>query len=266
MLHQSGATFHPVPIVDVQHAANVPQLGMMDMPAHHPVQAAPARLAGQRGLETVDRLDRLFHLAFQPGGERPVRVTEAAPARVEPAIHHQRGGVGAVAQQRQPARVAHHAVERIAVDHQQLQPGGGGVHRLARQPHPGHFQPTPGFQPGAEHFVMVAGDIDHLGAGPRVPQDQPQHVVVMRVPVPRPPQPPAVDDIADQVEIPARCLAQEIGQEIGPAPAGAKMRVGDEHAAIGGDAGMGHCRRRIRERAASRELRLRDGIARKPVA
>jgi hypothetical protein len=87
-------------------------------------------------------------------------------------------------------------------------------------------------QPVAKHLVVVAGNVGDLGARPRMPQDQPQHLVVMRVPVPGLAQPPAIDDVADQIQLLAAHAFQEIGEKIGPAAAGAEMHVGDEDAAV----------------------------------
>src|SRR5271166_3156737 len=67
MLDQGGTAFHPVAVVQVQHALHLAHLGVMDVATHHAVKAAAARLARQRALEPIDRLHRFFYLALQPG-------------------------------------------------------------------------------------------------------------------------------------------------------------------------------------------------------
>src|SRR6266536_1819104 len=83
MLDQRGAALHPVAIVEVQDALHLAYLCVVDVAAYDAVEAATAGLAGKRRFVSVDRLDRLLHLAFQPRGQRPVRITQAAPHRVE---------------------------------------------------------------------------------------------------------------------------------------------------------------------------------------
>src|SRR5487761_2692512 len=51
VLHQRGAAFDPVAVVDIQHAAHLAHLGMVDVAAHDAVEAAPSRLGGERGFE-----------------------------------------------------------------------------------------------------------------------------------------------------------------------------------------------------------------------
>src|SRR5271166_4937973 len=66
VLDQGGAAFHPVPVVDVQNPADFAHFRLMDMAADDAVEAAPAGLAGQGGLEAVDRLHRFLYLPFRP--------------------------------------------------------------------------------------------------------------------------------------------------------------------------------------------------------
>ena len=51
MLDQRRAALHPVAVVAVEDAVDVADLGLMDVAADHAVDAAPARLAGDRVLE-----------------------------------------------------------------------------------------------------------------------------------------------------------------------------------------------------------------------
>src|SRR3984957_5245659 len=97
MLHQRRAAFHPVAVIDVEHALHLAHFCMVDVAAHNAVETAAARFIGKRALESIDRLYRPLPLAFEPGGQRPVGITEAATQRVKPAVENQRDGVGAVA-------------------------------------------------------------------------------------------------------------------------------------------------------------------------
>ena len=94
---------------------------------------------------------------------------------------------------------------------------------FAAQFHPGHFQANR--QPGAEHFIVVAGNIRHRRAATGMLQNQPQHVVMRGIPVPGFAQAPAVDNVADEVELLAADAAQKIGQEIAAATARSQMQI-----------------------------------------
>ena len=91
--------------------------------------------------------------------------------------------------------------------------------RFLAQPDAGDLQPHR--QPGAKHLVVVAGDVGDFGAAARVAEDLAQDLVMVLVPVPGLAQPPAVDDVADQEQFLAGCAAQEVGEEIAAAAAGA---------------------------------------------
>ena len=78
---------------------------------------------------------------------------------------------------------------------------------------------------------MVAGDVDDAGALARLAQQFLHDVVVALRPVPGAPQPPAVDDVADQIDRLGLVMAQEIDQELGLGRLRAEMDVGDEQRA-----------------------------------
>jgi hypothetical protein len=52
------------------------------------------------------------------------------------------------------------------------------------------------------------------------------------IPIPGFPQPPAVDDIADEIKVVAAALPQEIGKEIAAAISGSKMHIGDKDGSV----------------------------------
>ena len=83
-------------------------------------------------------------------------------------------------------------------------------------------------------LVVVARDVDHVGALARLAHDLLHHVVVRLRPVPPALQPPAVDDVADQVEMLALVPLQEIEQQLGLAAARAEMDVRQEDRAVAG--------------------------------
>ena len=87
----------------------------------------------------------------------------------------------------------------------------------------------------AREFVMVAGHEDHARAVPHFAQQLLNDVVVGLRPVPARPQPPAVDDVADEEDRVGVVVAKEIEHQLGLAAARAQMQVGDEDGAIASD-------------------------------
>ena len=92
---------------------------------------------------------------------------------------------------------------------------GGDVFGFLAQPDAADIDA--GRQPGAKHFVMIAGNVSDLGAAAGMPQNLPQHLVVVFVPIPRFAQTPAVDDVTDQKQILRGGATQEIGEKIAAA-------------------------------------------------
>ena len=73
----------------------------------------------------------------------------------------------------------------------------------------------------------------------RLAQQLLHHVVMGLMPVPASPEPPAIDDIADQIEIVGLGVLQKIEEEIGLAAPGPEMDVADPDRAIA----VGRCDR-----------------------
>ena len=61
VLHQRGEAFDPVAVVAIQHAADVADLGLVDVAAHDAVEAARAGFTRQRLLEGTDVADGILH-------------------------------------------------------------------------------------------------------------------------------------------------------------------------------------------------------------
>src|SRR5688572_9076801 len=64
-LHQRGEAFDPVAVVAVEDPADVADLGLVDVAADDPVEAAPARLARKRHLELADVAHRVLHAMLE---------------------------------------------------------------------------------------------------------------------------------------------------------------------------------------------------------
>ena len=169
---------------------------MVDVPADHPVEPALVALVGDGFLEVADEVHRGLDLVLEVRRQRPVAVAPAPPPVVQPTVEEQGELVGGIAEERQPAVVAGDHVELVAVYHQQLAAVGGTVHRLVDQADVAEDQA----RIAAQEFVMVAGDVDHLGAALAQGEQAADHVGVRLRPVDAAAQLPAVDDVAHQVD------------------------------------------------------------------
>src|ERR1043166_3313720 len=115
---KGGAAFNPVAVVEIEDAADPLDRSVMNMAAHDAVEAACARLMGHGILEAADILDRILHLRFEIGRERPVGEPQGAPHRAADLIELERHRVGPVAQMGEPLSAGDDAVELIAVQDQ----------------------------------------------------------------------------------------------------------------------------------------------------
>jgi hypothetical protein len=139
-------------------------------------------------------------------------------------VEPQRHVVGPVAQEREPLGVAHDAVELIAMQDQIALAVGALVDRLAHHLHAAEIQSAI----IARSLVVIARHVDDLGAFARLAQDLLDDIVMRLRPEPGAFEPPAIDDVADQIEIIALVMLEEIEQQLGLAAARAQMHVRDE--------------------------------------
>ena len=124
--------------------------------------------------------------------------------------------------------MAYHAIEQVAVDHQQAAAVGHGVDHLVGHLDAAEIQ----IEVVAQRLVMIARYIHHLRTLARLAQQLLHHIVMRLRPVPAFLQAPGVDDVAHQIEGFGFVLAQKIQQVLRLAAGGAKMKIGDPDAAI----------------------------------
>ena len=196
---------------------------MVDMTADHAIEAALDALVGDGLLEVADKVHRTLDLVLEVGRQRPVAVAVAAAPVVEPAVEGQGQLIGRIAKKGQPAVIAGDHVELVAVDHQQAPSIGGDVLGLIDQLDIAQHQAGI----AAQELVVVAGDVDHLGAALAHGQQAADHVAVALRPVHPAAQAPAIDDIADQIDA-VGVIALEKGRQVfGLAIPGAQVHIGN---------------------------------------
>ena len=82
----------------------------------------------------------------------------------------------------------------------------------------------------AHGLVVIAGNVDQVGAFAHFAQELLQHVVMGLRPIDAAPDAPEVDDIADQINLGRFVAAQEIEEGFGLTSFGAEMNVGNKQA------------------------------------
>ncbi len=134
-------------------------------------------------------------------------------------------------------------VELVAVDDEIALAVGGGVDRLAPDLDAAEGQA----EELAGEFVMVAGNEDHARAAPDLAQKLLHDVVVRLRPVPAAAKPPAVDDVADEVDRVRLDVAKHVEDEIGLTAARSQMKIRKEQRAVAmGPVRFGHAASRVR--------------------
>jgi hypothetical protein len=239
VLDHGGAAFDPVAVVHVEDAPHLAHFGLVDVATDDAVNAAPTRFVGHGLFEVLDELQGVLHLDLQVGRKAPVPQTQPVADARHQSVQHQEGSIGPIAEEGEPARVLDDAVELVAV-HDQEPPA---VRRLVDRVTHHHHASEVDAAEVARDLVVVAGHIDHLHALAGHPQDLLDHIVVGLRPVPAALQLPAVDDVADQIELLALHPLDEVQQHIGLAALGAQVHVADEHRAAAQNLGFGRHRR-----------------------
>ena len=211
MLDQGRAAFHPIAVVAIQHTVDVADFRMMDMAAHHAVEATTASFMRHRHLEVRNEIDRFLDLVFEVSRQRPVLQPPARTPAVEVTVELERQFVEPVAHMGQPLGALDHTVKQVAMHHPQALAGGRDVHCFFP-----NFDAAKGMAgEGPGKFVVVARYIDNMAALAGTAQKLLHHVVVALRPEPAAAQLPAVHDVPHQVQSVTGVLLQKIQQSIG---------------------------------------------------
>jgi len=72
VLHQGGQRLHPIAVVTVQHTLDLADLGMVDVPAHHPVGTALSCLSRHCHLKVADIADSALDFELEVARQTPV--------------------------------------------------------------------------------------------------------------------------------------------------------------------------------------------------
>jgi hypothetical protein len=227
ILADGRAALNPIAGIHVADAEPVVDRRVMDVAADDAISPVALRLGYKRLLIVADQADGAFDALLRPIGEGPVGQSEETTGAGSKMIGRQQKRIGPIAQSREPGDIADDHVEPVAMHDKQATAVGGLMNHLL-----GDLDAAiGGADEVAQELVVIAWKIDDPGALPRLAEKLLQHVVVALRPEPGPPQSPAVDDIADQVDRLGIVVAEEIEDEIGPAAGGAEVEVREKKAA-----------------------------------
>jgi len=235
IFHQRGAAFHPIAAIQIIHIANLFYLRPVDMAANHTVGLLVARHLGQGFLVLGHKFHRRLRLEFQERRQRPVTETHGPPQPVEIQVKIQNPVVKMRTKFFEQMVEVRQAICLMAVNHQIFFPVGGCVNNFTRNGDTAEAHP----EKLLDEFVVVSGDVDHLGLLAAFAEQFLDERVVIIAPEPAELQLPAVNEIAYKVKVFAVHHPQKCEQFLDLRVACAEMNVGDPDRAVFFGLGLG---------------------------
>jgi hypothetical protein len=223
VFNECGATFHPVTAVHVFDIAEFFYFRTVDVTADHAVGFLVARHLRERFLVFGDELHGGLGLEFQIRRERPVTKPHRAPQPIEVEIKVENPVVKVRTEFFEQVIEVREAVSLVAVDDEIFFPVGGGVHHLARNRDAAEFHA----HELLDEFVVVAGNVNHLGLLAAFAEKFLDERVVVLTPEPTELQLPAVNEIADEVKVFAIHHAEKVEELLHARVFGAEVDVRD---------------------------------------
>ena len=223
ILNEGGATFDPVAAVEVLDAADGLHLGAVDVAADDAIRLMTFGHGGEGVLVFGDVFYGGLGLEFEIGGERPVAEAEHAAEAVEIQVEIQDPVVDVGPEFFEQMVEMGEAIRLVTVDDEIFFTVGGGVDGLAGEEDAAEAHADKVL----DEFVVIAADVDDLGLLAAFAEKFLDERVVVIAPEPAELQFPAVNEVADDVEVFAIHHAEEF-EEFGDAGVfGAEMDVGD---------------------------------------
>ena len=229
LLDDRRAALEPVAAIGVDHAVIVMQRGAVEVAADDAVELSAARRARSAAPRSgrqrrISRLTRATAAVISTLSSRPIAAAAAVQQRVQPAHR----AVEMAAEPRQPARLAGEDVAAVAM-HDQVAPAVRcGVDRSARPPRCGRSRCRSGGGrsrrgcPGHRRSACRRASAPSASGSPR--RASADHS--------RADRPPAVEEVADQVDHLGVVALEEVEHPVGAAAVGAEVHVGQEQAAV----------------------------------
>ncbi len=228
ILHERGAVFHPVTAIHVDHVAQVADFRTVNVTADHALHPALAAELDHRLFVISDVFYRRLGLQFDIRCERPVPESKTPTDPVHPDVHIQNAVVqGRADPVEEPVEVGQ-SVKLMAVQNEVPFAVGGRMHGPFDQSHRAETHAEKLF----EKLIVVAGEKRYAGFLPVLAKQFLDEQIVFFRPKPFPAQLPAINEIADDIQMLALGFAEEIKQRSYLGMFHSQMNIRDPDGAI----------------------------------
>ena len=217
--HRSEA-FDPISAVVVGDPFDLAHGRGVDVAAEDGVNAVVASEPNDGFLEFSNEAHDIFDLGFHVGAEGPVAEPEEPTEEIDDAIAAQEQHIAYVPEVGQPAEVLDDGIEFMPMDDEDFSTVRCGVDRVLADFDAGVVPVE-----GGEEFVVVADDVNDLGAFTSLAEEFLDHIVVILRPVDSASQGPDINQIADKVERLKFRIPEKVDQGTGFAALGAQMHI-----------------------------------------
>ena len=215
-----GKAFDPISAVVVGDPFDLAHGGGVDVTAEDRIDFVVAGEANHGFLEFSDEADDIFDLRFHIGAEGPVAEPEESAEEIDDAVAAHEQHIADVPEVGQPAEVLDDGIEFVPVDDEDFSAVRRGVDRVLADFDAGVVPVE-----GGEEFVVVADDVNDLGAFAALAEEFLDHIVVILGPVDSATKSPDIDQIADKVERLKFRIPEKINQGAGFAALGSQMHI-----------------------------------------
>ena len=195
----------------------------VDVTANHTDAVLRPGILRDHVFEAADEVRRLLDLPLDRCRQRPVAKPQRPADEVEPLVEQQQEVVADITDHREPAAVADHGIKLVAVHDEQLAVVGRHVDELV-----GDLDATQVVDEVPQELVVISGRVEHLRPAANQFNKPAENEAVGVVPVPGALQPPAVDEVADDVEVLGLDAVDEVEKRLGVSELTAQMNIADE--------------------------------------
>lgn len=215
-----GEAFDPISAVVVGDPFDLAHGRGVDMAAEDGINAVVAGEPNDGFLEFSNEAHDIFDLGFHIGAEGPVAEPEEPTEEIDDAIAAQEQHIAYVPEVGQPAEVLDDGIKFMPMDDEDFSTVRCGVDRVLADFNAGVVPVE-----GREEFVVVADDVNDLGAFAALAEEFLDHIVVILRPVDSATKSPDINQIADQIERLKFRIPEKIDQGAGIAALGSQMHI-----------------------------------------
>jgi len=215
-----GEAFDPISAVVVGDPFDLAHGGGVDMTAEDRIDSVVAGEPNDGFLKFSNEAHDIFDLCFHIGAEGPVAEPEEPAEKIyEPIAAHEQH-IADIPEVGQPTEILDDGIEFMPVDDEDFSTVRRGVDRILSD-----FDAGVVTVEGGEEFIVVADDVNDLGAFAALAEEFLDHIVVILRPVDSATKSPDIDQITDKVERLKFGIPEKIDQGAGVAALGSQMHI-----------------------------------------